>query len=61
MEFPDLDSTNYAASVQELHNEFTRWFPEFRQDETTVTLFAYPFYLAVEDSPDYCQMELIEL
>ena len=25
MEFPDLDSINYAASVQELHNEFTRW------------------------------------
>ena len=61
MEFSDLDSTNYAAIVQKLHNEFTSWFPEFRRNEIKVKLFAHPFDLAVEDSPDDCQMELIEL
>ena len=32
IEFPDLDSTNYAASVQKLRDEFTSRFPEFRRD-----------------------------
>ena len=61
MEFPHLDSSNYAASVQKLRDDFTSWFPEFRQDEMNVKFFAQPFDLAVEDSPDDCQMELIEL
>ena len=61
MEFPHLDSINYAASVQKLHNEFTSWFAEFRQGDMKVKLLAHPFGLAVEDSPDNCKMELIEL
>ena len=61
MEFPDLDSTNYAASDQKLHHEFTSRFPEFRRDEVRAKLFVHPFNLAVEDSPDDCKMELIEL
>ena len=61
MEFPDHDSTNYAASVQKLSDEFTSRFPEFGRDEINVKLFAHPFDLAVEDSPDDCHMELIEL
>ena len=61
MEFPDLDSTNNAASAQKLHDEFTSRFPEFRRDEIKVKLFAYPFDLAVDDSRHGCQMELIEL
>ena len=61
MEFPDLDSMDYAASVQKLRDEFTSIMPEFRQDENKVNLSAHPFDLAVEDSPDNCQMELIEL
>ena len=61
MEFPDIDSTNYAASAQKLHNEFTSRFPEFRRDEIKLKLFAHPFNLGVEDSSDDCQKELIEL
>ena len=61
MEFPDLDSNNYAASVAKQRDEFTIRFPEFRQDEIKVNLFARPFDLAVEDCPDDSQMELIEL
>ena len=61
MEHPDLDSTNHAANVQKLHNELTTRFPEFRRDEIKVKVLAYPFYMAVEDSTDDCQMELIEL
>ena len=30
MEFPDLYSTNNAASVQMMHDEFTSRFPEVR-------------------------------
>ena len=30
MEFHDLDTNNYAASVQKLRNELTSRFPEFR-------------------------------
>ena len=41
--------------------EFTNRFPDFRQNEIKLKLFAQPFDLAVEDSPDDCQMELIEL
>ena len=59
MEFPDLYSTNYAASVQKLRDEFTSMFSEFRRYE--IKMFAHPFYLAVEDSPDNYQMKLIEL
>ena len=61
IKFPDLDSTNYAASVQKLQDEFTRRFPDFRRDGIKDKLFAHPFDLTVEDSPDECQMELIEL
>ena len=61
MELPDLDSTNYAVCVQKLHDEFTSRLPEFRRDEIKVKLFAHPFDLTVEDSPDDCQMELFEL
>ena len=61
MEFPDLDSTNYAASVQKLCDEFTSRFPELRRYEIKVKLFAHHFDMSVEDSPDDCQMELIEL
>ena len=61
LEFPDLDCTNYEASVQKLRAEFTNRFPDFRQNEIKLKLFAQPFDLAVEDSPDDCQMELIEL
>ena len=46
---------------QRFHNEFTNRLTEFRRDETKAKLFAHPFDLAVEDSPDNCQMELIEL
>ena len=61
MEFPDLDSTKYSESVQKLCDEFTSIMPEFRQDENKAKLSAHPFDLAVEDSPDDCQMELIDL
>ena len=61
MEFPDLYSTNYSASVQKLRNKFTIRLPEYRRDEIKVRLFAHPFDLAVEGSPDDCQIELIEL
>ena len=52
MEFPYLGSTSYATSVQKLRDEFTSKFPKFRLDEIKVNLFAHPFDLAVEDSPD---------
>ena len=52
----DLDSSNYAASVQKLRDEFTRRLPDFRRDEIEVKLFAHPFDLAVDS-----QMKLIEL
>ena len=57
VEFPDLDSTNYAASVQKLRDEFISRFPKFRRDEIKVKMFAHPFDLAVDDRPDDCQME----
>ena len=60
-EFPDLKSTNYAASVQKLRDEFTSRFPEFRRDEIKVKLLAHPLDLAMEDCPVDCQMELFEL
>ena len=50
MEFPYLDTTNYAASGQKLCDEFTSRLPEFRQDEIKAKLSAHPFELAVEDS-----------
>ena len=61
MQFPDLDSTKYAASVLKLRDDFTSRFPEFRGDDINVKLSPHPIYLVVEDSPDNCQMELIEL
>ena len=61
MEFPDVDSTNYAACVLKLRVDFTIRFTQFRQDEIKVKLSAHPFYLAVKDSPDDCQMELVAL
>ena len=57
LEFPDLD----CSSVQRLHDEFESRFPGFRQNKIKLKLFAQPLDLAVEDSPDDCQMELIEL
>ena len=61
MKIPDLLSTNYAVNVQKLRVEFTGRFPEFRRDEIKVNFFAHPLDLAVDNSPDDCQMELIEL
>ena len=61
MEFLDLDSTSYAARVEKLRDEFTSRFIEFRGDEIKVQLFGHPFDFAVENSPDDCQMELIEV
>ena len=56
IEFLALDSTNYAASVHKLRDVFSSRFPEFRQDESKAKLFAHPFDLSVEDSPDDCKM-----
>ena len=39
MEFHDLDSTNYATSVQRLRVELMSSFPEFRRDEIKVKWF----------------------
>ena len=61
MEYSDLNTKNYAASVQKLRDGFTSRFPKFRRDEIKVKLFAHLLDLAVEDSPGDCQMELIEL
>ena len=61
MEFPNLDSTIYAASVQGSRDELRSRLPKFKRDEIKVKLFALPCDLAVEDNPDDCQMELIEL
>ena len=61
LEFPDLDCNKYGASVQKLCDEFANRFPDFRQNKIKLKLFAQPFDLAVEDSPEDCQMELIEL
>ena len=61
MEFHYFDFTNYAVSVQKLRDEFISRFPKFRRDEINVKLFVHPIDLAVEDSPDDYQMELIEL
>ena len=60
MTFPFLHSNNHAASFQKLCSELTSRCPEFRRDEIKVKLSAHPFDLAVEDSPDECQMGLIE-
>ena len=40
--------------------ELANRFPDFRQNKIKLKLFAQPFELAVEDSPEDCQMELIE-
>ena len=40
---------------------FTSRFHEFRPDEIRIKLFAHAFDLAVDDSPDDCQIEHIEL
>ena len=61
MEFPYLDSTNYAVSVQKQRDEFTSGFPEFRRGKIKVELDANHFDLAVADSPDDRKMEVIEL
>ena len=59
--FPDLDCTNYGARVEKLRNEFANRFSDFRQNEIKLILFAQTFDLGVEDCPDDCQMELIDL
>ena len=61
LEFPDLDCTKYGASVQKLHNEFAKRFSDFRKNKIKLKLFAQPFDLTVENSPENCIMELIEL
>ena len=61
LEFPDLDGSKYGASVKKLHGEFANRFPDSRQNKIKLKLFAQPFDLAVEDSPEDCQMELIRL
>ena len=59
LEFPYLDCTEYGASVQKLRDEFANRFSDFRQNKIKLKLFAQPFYLAVEDSPEDCQIELL--
>ena len=61
LKFPDLDCTNYGSSIQKLRNEFANRFSDFRQNEMKLKLFAQFLDLGVEDSPDDCQMELIDL
>ena len=58
LEFPALDCTKYEASVQKLCDEFANRFPDFRQNKIKLKLFAQPFDLAVEDSPEDCRIEL---
>ena len=59
-EFPDLDCAKYGARVQKLRGEFANRFSDFRQNQIKLKLFAHPFDLAVEDSPEDCLMELIK-
>ena len=61
LEFPHLDCTKHWASIQKLYDEFANKFPDFKQNKIKLKLFAQPFDLAVEDSLEDCQMELIEL
>ena len=61
LEFPDLDCTKYGVCVQKLRDEFANRFPDFRQKKIKLELVAQPFDLSVEDIPEDCQMELIEL
>ena len=61
LEFPYLDCTKYGACVQKLHDEFAKRFTDFRQNKIKQKLFDQTFDLAVEDSPEDCKMELIEL
>ena len=46
MEFPDLDSTNYAASAQKLRDEFISRSPRFMRDEIEARMLTHPFDLA---------------
>ena len=41
MEFLDLDSINYAASVKKLRDELTSRFPEYRRDEIKVVCSSF--------------------
>ena len=61
LEFSDLNCTTYGASVQKLREEFANRFRDFRREKIRLKLFAHPFDLEVEDCPDDCQIELIEL
>lgn len=61
LEYPDLDCTNYAGCVQKLRDELANRYPNFRQNEIKLKLFAQPFDLSVKDCLNNCQMELIEL
>ena len=60
LEFSNVDCTKYGTSVQKLHDKFTNRFQDFRQNKIKLKLFAQPFDLAVENSPEDCQMELIK-
>ena len=60
-EMPELDTSKYGENVGKLCAEFTRRFSGFRKCEMDFMLFAQPFDMAPEDSPDCCQMELIDL
>ena len=61
LKFPNLNCTNYGASVEKLCEEFANRFRDFREEKIRLKLFAHPFDLEVEDCLDDCQMELIEL
>ena len=61
LEFPELDCNKYGARVQKLRGECANKVPDFRQNKIKLKLFAQLFDLAMEDSPEDCQMELIEL
>ena len=49
-----MSCTKYGDSVKKLHDEFANRFPDFRQNKMKLKLFAQPFDLAVEDSPEEC-------
>ena len=59
MEFPDF----FPPSMQQVFKSYVMSSQAgfHSSDEIKVKLFAYPFDLTVEDSPDVCQMILIEL
>lgn len=55
------DVDKYVAAVDLLKKEFQSRFSDFRDNENYINLFARPFSVSVEDMPENCQMELIDL